>query len=197
MTMLGTSGGEAARGLFGVARFEAGEVRDVLIPFATEEAAEAVAVEKGWSHYDVCPLRFVVREANRPADSRELFEGELARAAERTRELATTDDVPAVEPGGEEPTVVLVPWNEDEWAVVVRAGSNPADLCRVLAGMPEGLAFIEPFGEVDVVLVYGGPEAERAAAAVRELVAGAVGGEGGFAMNAGEREARRAVGADG
>jgi uncharacterized repeat protein (TIGR03917 family) len=179
MTMLDMRDGGAGPGLFGVARFEAGEVRDVLIPFETAESAEAVAVEKGWSHYDVCRLRFVVREANRPADSRELFEGELARAAERTRELATTDHVPDVEPGGEEPTVVLVPWNEDEWAVVVRAGSNPADLCRALAGMPEGLAFIEPFGDMDIVLVYGGPEAERAAAVVRELVAGAVQGEGG------------------
>jgi uncharacterized repeat protein (TIGR03917 family) len=179
MTMLDMRGGGAGPVLFGVARFELGEVRDVLIPFETAESAEAVAVEKGWSNYEVCPLRFVVREANRPADRRRLFEAELARAAERTQELPATGDVPAVEPGGEEPTVVLVPWNEDEWAVVVRSGSNPADLCRALAGIPEGLAFIEPFGDVDIVLVYGGPEAERAAAVVRELVAGAVGGGGG------------------
>jgi hypothetical protein len=63
--------------------------------------------------------------------------------------------------------------------------------------MPEGLAFLEPFGDVDVALVYGTPEAERVAAVVRELVAGAVGGEGVSGMNAGERETHRAAGADG
>jgi hypothetical protein len=62
--------GGAGPGLFGVARFEAGEVRDVLIPFETEEAADAAAAGKGWSHYDVCRLRFGYIAANHTANRR-------------------------------------------------------------------------------------------------------------------------------
>jgi hypothetical protein len=122
MTMLDMGDGAASPVLFGIARFGGGEVRDVVIPFETSESAESVAVEKGWSDYEVCRLRFFVREASPPADSRRLFDGELARAAERTRGLAAAGSVPAVEPGGEEPAVGLVPWGEGEWAVVVRTG---------------------------------------------------------------------------
>jgi uncharacterized repeat protein (TIGR03917 family) len=166
MAMLDMSDGEAGPVLFGIARFGGGDVQEVLIPFETPTDAERVAADKGWSNYEVCPLRFFVREARPPAEIRRLFDGELARAAERTRDLAVAGEVPAVEPAGEEPAageagppVGLVPWNVGEWAVVVRAGSNPADLYRALAGMPEGLAFLEPFGDVDIALVYGTPEA--------------------------------------
>jgi uncharacterized repeat protein (TIGR03917 family) len=187
--MLDVCDGVGGPALFGVVRFEPGEgrrVRDVLIPFETLVSAERAAANEGRSDSQACPLRFVVREVSQPAGIRRLFEGELARAAERTRELAGAGDVPAVEPGGREsggeesaPAVAVVPWSVGEWAAVVRAGSNPAELCRALARLQDGVEFIEPFGDVDIVLVYGVPEAGRAAVVVRELVAGAIGGESG------------------
>lgn len=56
------------------------------------------------------------------------------------------------------PTVALVPWDVDEWAIVIQAGSDSADLAGVIAKMPAGLEFSESHGDVDVILVYRAPQ---------------------------------------
>lgn len=51
--------------LFGVVRFEAGgsrRVRDTVITFRSAADADSFAVERGWSDYQVTPLRFFVEE---------------------------------------------------------------------------------------------------------------------------------------
>ncbi|ADP78105.1 hypothetical protein FraEuI1c_0017 [Pseudofrankia inefficax] len=52
------------------------------------------------------------------------------------------------------PGVVATPWDGDDWALVVGSGSDLAELYDGIAGLPTGLAFVEAFGDVDLVLVY-------------------------------------------
>jgi uncharacterized repeat protein (TIGR03917 family) len=52
------------------------------------------------------------------------------------------------------PGVVATPWDGDDWALVVASGSDLAELYDGIARLPTGLAFVEAFGDVDLVLVY-------------------------------------------
>ncbi|WP_018639799.1 hypothetical protein [Parafrankia elaeagni] len=53
-----------------------------------------------------------------------------------------------------EPGVGLVPWGGDAWALIVPAASSSAALADAMVGMPDGLRFVEAYGDVDVILVY-------------------------------------------
>jgi uncharacterized repeat protein (TIGR03917 family) len=114
-------------------------------------------------------------------------------------------DEPAATPAEDEqvPAVALMPWGTDEWALVVQAGSDSADLYRALARMPAGLKFSEAHGDVDVILVYRVPDhgpTRRgcAGAALRAALTGTTGAgnDGARWMTDGEREAYRAGKAD-
>jgi len=50
--------------------------------------------------------------------------------------------------------VVATPWTGDDWALVVGSGSDLAELYDQSARLPEGMRFVEAFGDVDLVLVY-------------------------------------------
>ncbi|ETA00396.1 hypothetical protein ThrDRAFT_03752 [Frankia casuarinae] len=55
--------------LFGVVRFEddgSGRVRDTMITFRSAQEAEAFALDRCWTRYQVCALRFFVEE--KPAE---------------------------------------------------------------------------------------------------------------------------------
>ncbi|CUU54125.1 hypothetical protein Ga0074812_102128 [Parafrankia irregularis] len=52
-----------------------------------------------------------------------------------------------------DPGVGLLPWGDDAWALVIPAGSSASALADAMVGMPDGLRFVEAFGDVDVVLV--------------------------------------------
>lgn len=114
----------------------------------------------------------------------------------------TTPDVPdGVQAEEDAPPVALVPWGAEDWALVVQAGSDSADLYRALAHMPAGLEFVEAHGDVDVILVYRAPNeavpSRRgcAGAALRAVLTRA-GEDGARWMTAGERDAYRTGKAD-
>lgn len=50
--------------------------------------------------------------------------------------------------------VALTPWGPDEWAVVVRPGSDSLHLYQAVAELPAGLEFVEAFGDVEITLIY-------------------------------------------
>jgi len=72
--------------------------------------------------------------------------------------------------GGLEPTVITQPWNGDDWALVVGSGSELAELCEKAARLPAGLAFVEAFGDVDLVLVYRPADGSSAGQSLGSLV---------------------------
>jgi uncharacterized repeat protein (TIGR03917 family) len=60
-----------------------------------------------------------------------------------------------VDQGGSlETGVAVTPWSGDDWALVVGSGSDLAELYEQAARLPGRLAFVEAFGDVDLVLVY-------------------------------------------
>jgi uncharacterized repeat protein (TIGR03917 family) len=86
------------------------------------------------------------------------------------RELAGSADADGTETG-----VVATPWDGDDWALVVGSGSDLAELYEQAARLPAGLAFVEAFGDVDLVLVYRPAEAGPARHLLGSLVDRAMG----------------------
>jgi uncharacterized repeat protein (TIGR03917 family) len=70
--------------------------------------------------------------------------------------------------------VVAAPWEGDDWALVVGSGSDLAELYEQAARLPAGLAFVEAFGDVDLVLVYRPADAGPARHLLGSLVDRAV-----------------------
>ncbi|SNQ50662.1 conserved hypothetical protein [Frankia canadensis] len=55
------------------------------------------------------------------------------------------------------PGVTMTAWGTHRWAIALTAGSDPGDALRAVGRLPAGLVFAAAYGDVDVVLVYGGP----------------------------------------
>lgn len=78
--------------LYGIVRFQPGgeqRVQDTVITFRSAAAADTFAVERGWSDYQVTPLRFLV-EDEPPEGGMWMVHGEklqhlVARRAGRAR----------------------------------------------------------------------------------------------------------------
>lgn len=52
------------------------------------------------------------------------------------------------------PSVAMLPWREDAWALAVQPGSDVVDLHRAVEGMPAGVELSAIHGGMDVILVY-------------------------------------------
>ncbi|OHV41504.1 MULTISPECIES: hypothetical protein [Pseudofrankia] len=81
------------------------------------------------------------------------------------------------------------PWAGDDWALVVGSGSDLAELYEQIARLPTGLAFVEAFGDVDLVLVYRPAGEPRSRRELLDAIAGRVVSNGGMLVGSDSSDA--------
>lgn len=87
---LSTDRGMTEAVAFGVVRFEAGGsglVRDTVLTFSSAADADRFAVDRGWSDYQVCPLRFLTESPPDPAAGWMVSGGPLDQVVSRRRRV--------------------------------------------------------------------------------------------------------------
>ncbi|MDT3445816.1 hypothetical protein [Pseudofrankia sp. BMG5.37] len=115
-------------------------------------------------------------------DPTEQEDGGTAMAADSGQRPA---GVPDAEGG-----VSARPWTEDDWALVVGSGSDLAELYEQIARLPTGLAFVEAFGDVDLVLVYRPAGEPRSRRELLDAIAGRVVSNGGMLVGSDSPDVR-------